>query len=153
MLFPIIAALLAVAGVSGTDGDGDVSGAFAGVSAGLFLARSNIGIATVSRRGLTMLPARCRINQHDLKAAGVSDFDGDKKLATGHKSERMVDVYDRKKGRQSHRMKINDLADYFANLEYYAKTNAQYYCFCDRLWPQHDSRVTNLSVRSRESRP
>jgi hypothetical protein len=66
MLGPIIAALLAVAGVLGTDGDGDVSGAFAGVAAGLFLARSNIGIATVSRRGLAMLPARCWINQHDL---------------------------------------------------------------------------------------
>ena len=34
---------------------------------------------------------------HDLKAAGVSDFDGDKKVASGHKSERMVAVYDRKR--------------------------------------------------------
>ncbi len=33
----------------------------------------------------------------DLKAAGVSDFDGDKKKASGHKSERMVSVYDRKR--------------------------------------------------------
>lgn len=33
---------------------------------------------------------------HDLKAKGVSDFDGDKKTAGGHKSEAMVAVYDRK---------------------------------------------------------
>ena len=32
----------------------------------------------------------------DLKAKGVSDFDGDKKKASGHKSEAMVAVYDRK---------------------------------------------------------
>lgn len=34
---------------------------------------------------------------HDLKAKGVSDFEGDKKKASGHKSERMVRVYDRKR--------------------------------------------------------
>lgn len=34
---------------------------------------------------------------HDLKAKGVSDFDGNKKDASGHKSEAMVAVYDRKK--------------------------------------------------------
>ena len=33
---------------------------------------------------------------HDLKAKGVSDFDGDKKLASGHRTDAMVDVYDRK---------------------------------------------------------
>jgi integrase len=33
---------------------------------------------------------------HDLKAKGVSDFDGDKAKASGHRSLRMVDVYDRK---------------------------------------------------------
>jgi integrase len=37
-----------------------------------------------------------RFTFHDLKAKGVSDFDGDKKLASGHKSDAMVDVYDRK---------------------------------------------------------
>ena len=36
-----------------------------------------------------------RFSYHDLKAKGVSDFDGDKKKASGHKSERMVRVYDR----------------------------------------------------------
>jgi integrase len=34
---------------------------------------------------------------HDLKAMGVSDFDGDKKLAGGHKNEAMVAIYDRKR--------------------------------------------------------
>ncbi len=34
---------------------------------------------------------------HDIKAKGVSDFDGDKKAASGHKSESMVRVYDRKR--------------------------------------------------------
>ena len=38
-----------------------------------------------------------RFTFHDLKARGVSDFSGDKKKASGHKSERMVDVYDRKR--------------------------------------------------------
>jgi len=38
-----------------------------------------------------------RFSFHDLKARGVSDFDGDKKKASGHKSERMVSVYDRKR--------------------------------------------------------
>jgi integrase len=33
---------------------------------------------------------------HDLKAKGVSDFDGDKAKASGHKSLRMIAVYDRK---------------------------------------------------------
>ena len=33
---------------------------------------------------------------HDLKAKGVSDFNGDKAKASGHKSLRMVGVYDRK---------------------------------------------------------
>lgn len=36
-----------------------------------------------------------RFTFHDLKAKGVSDFDGDKKLASGHRSDSMVDVYDR----------------------------------------------------------
>jgi integrase len=34
---------------------------------------------------------------HDLKAKGVSDFDGDKKAASGHRSEAMVSIYDRKR--------------------------------------------------------
>ena len=34
---------------------------------------------------------------HDLKAKGVSDFEGDKKKASGHKSEAMVRIYDRKR--------------------------------------------------------
>ncbi len=33
---------------------------------------------------------------HDLKAKGVSDFCGDKRKASGHKSEAMVQIYDRK---------------------------------------------------------
>ena len=37
-----------------------------------------------------------RFTFHDLKAKGVSDFDGDKKKASGHKSDAMVAVYDRK---------------------------------------------------------
>jgi len=39
-----------------------------------------------------------RFTFHDLKAKGVSDFDGDKKLASGHRSDSMIDVYDRKPG-------------------------------------------------------
>ena len=34
---------------------------------------------------------------HDLKAKGVSDFEGDKQAASGHKSARTVAIYDRKK--------------------------------------------------------
>jgi len=37
-----------------------------------------------------------RFTFQDLKAKGVSDFDGDKKKASGHKSDSMVAVYDRK---------------------------------------------------------
>jgi len=37
-----------------------------------------------------------RFTFQDLKAKGVSDFEGDKKKASGHKSESMVAVYDRK---------------------------------------------------------
>jgi len=37
-----------------------------------------------------------RFTLHDLKAKGVSDFRGDKKRASGHRSDAMVDVYDRK---------------------------------------------------------
>lgn len=33
---------------------------------------------------------------HDLKAKGVSDFEGDKHAASGHKTEQMTAVYDRK---------------------------------------------------------
>ena len=33
---------------------------------------------------------------HDLKAKGVSDFEGDKMKASGHKSLKMLAVYDRK---------------------------------------------------------
>lgn len=37
-----------------------------------------------------------RFSYHDLKAKGVSDFEGDKQLAGGHKTNAMVAVYDRK---------------------------------------------------------
>ncbi|MCP5136543.1 MAG: hypothetical protein H6981_07070 [Gammaproteobacteria bacterium] len=37
-----------------------------------------------------------RFTIHDLKAKGVSDFDGDKFKASGHKTPRMAAVYDRK---------------------------------------------------------
>jgi len=37
-----------------------------------------------------------RFHFHDLKAKGVSDFDGDKQKAAGHKSPQMAAVYDRK---------------------------------------------------------
>lgn len=37
-----------------------------------------------------------RFSFHDLKAAGVSDFDGDKRKAAGHRTLAMVNVYDRK---------------------------------------------------------
>ncbi len=37
-----------------------------------------------------------RFTFQDLKAKGVSDFDGDKQKASGHRSESMVAVYDRK---------------------------------------------------------
>jgi len=33
---------------------------------------------------------------HDIKAKGVSDFDGNKQEAAGHRTARMADVYDRK---------------------------------------------------------
>jgi len=36
-------------------------------------------------------------NFHDLKAKGVSDFEGDKLSASGHKDPKMLRVYDRKK--------------------------------------------------------
>ncbi|MCA1852355.1 MAG: hypothetical protein LC647_08165, partial [Beggiatoa sp.] len=37
-----------------------------------------------------------RFHFHDLKAKGVSDFDGDKQQAAGHKTPQMAAVYDRK---------------------------------------------------------
>jgi len=37
-----------------------------------------------------------RFSLHDLKAKGVTDTDGDKQAASGHKSAQMVAVYDRK---------------------------------------------------------
>jgi len=40
-----------------------------------------------------------RFTFHDLKAKGISDFDGDKKKAAGHRSDRMVDIYDRLPGK------------------------------------------------------
>jgi integrase len=36
-------------------------------------------------------------NFHDLKSKGVSDFEGDKLKASGHKDPKMLNVYDRKK--------------------------------------------------------
>ena len=38
-----------------------------------------------------------RFTFHDLKAKGISDFEGDKQLAGGHKSPSMTAIYDRKK--------------------------------------------------------
>ncbi|MDA3922721.1 MAG: hypothetical protein PF501_18895 [Salinisphaera sp.] len=50
------------------------------------------------------LKAKCKkdgmtvdFTYHDLKAKGVSDFDGDKHKASGHKSPRMTAIYDRKR--------------------------------------------------------
>ena len=40
-----------------------------------------------------------RFTFHDLKAKGVSDFQGEKRDAAGHKTVAMAEVYDRKKGR------------------------------------------------------
>jgi len=37
-----------------------------------------------------------RFTFHDLKAKGITDFDGDKQKAAGHKSARMAEVYNRK---------------------------------------------------------
>lgn len=37
-----------------------------------------------------------RFTFHDLKAKGISDTEGDKQQASGHKSTQMLDVYDRK---------------------------------------------------------
>ena len=37
-----------------------------------------------------------RFTFHDLKAKGVTDFDGDKQKAAGHKSARMAEAYNRK---------------------------------------------------------
>ncbi len=37
-----------------------------------------------------------RFTFHDLKAKGITDFDGDKQKAAGHKSPRMADLYNRK---------------------------------------------------------
>ncbi|OGQ97437.1 MAG: hypothetical protein A2521_08610 [Deltaproteobacteria bacterium RIFOXYD12_FULL_57_12] len=42
-----------------------------------------------------------RFSFHDLKAKGVSDFDGDMRLASGLLSEQMVHVYDRLPGKVS----------------------------------------------------
>lgn len=38
-----------------------------------------------------------RFTFHDLKAKGVSDFDGDRRKAAGHRTERAADIYDRKR--------------------------------------------------------
>ena len=40
-----------------------------------------------------------RFTFHDLKAKGVSDFEGDKLQASGHKTQSMLNVYDRKMGK------------------------------------------------------
>jgi len=37
-----------------------------------------------------------RFTFHDLKAKGVTDFDGDKQKAAGYRSVQMPDVYNRK---------------------------------------------------------
>ncbi|MDD5276220.1 MAG: hypothetical protein PHR16_09075 [Methylovulum sp.] len=37
-----------------------------------------------------------RFTFHDLKAKGISDTEGDKQVASGHRSSAMVDVYNRK---------------------------------------------------------
>ena len=36
-------------------------------------------------------------NFHDLKAKGVSDLEGNKQEASGHRTSRQVAIYDRKK--------------------------------------------------------
>ena len=36
-------------------------------------------------------------NFHDLKARGISNFEGDKLKASGHNDPKMLKVYDRKK--------------------------------------------------------
>jgi integrase len=46
---------------------------------------------TAIEKGLTE-----RFTFHDLKAKGVTDFDGDKQKAAGHRSAQMADVYNRK---------------------------------------------------------
>lgn len=42
------------------------------------------------------VPTLARFTIHDLKAKGISDFEGDKQLFSGHKTQRQVDTYDRK---------------------------------------------------------
>lgn len=37
---------------------------------------------------------RCRFGLHSLKHRGVTDTKGDKKAASGHKTDAMMDVYD-----------------------------------------------------------
>ncbi len=40
-----------------------------------------------------------RFTFHDLKAKGVTDFDGNKQEAAGHKSAQTAEVYNRKPGK------------------------------------------------------
>ena len=47
------------------------------------------------RKALARGQLKERFSFHDLKAKGVSDFEGDKFKASGHKSPRMLAVYDR----------------------------------------------------------
>ena len=42
------------------------------------------------------VPMLANFTIHDLKAKGISDFEGDKQLFSGHKTQRQVDAYDRK---------------------------------------------------------
>lgn len=51
--------------------------------------------AKVKARQKTGLPLE-NLHFHDLKAKGVSDFDGDKKQFSGHHSDQMIKVYNRK---------------------------------------------------------
>jgi len=53
---------------------------------------------------------------HDLKAKGVSDFDGDKKAASGHRSEAMVSIYDSKRKFVDATDSINNLENYFVHI-------------------------------------
>lgn len=55
--------------------------------------------STAWQRLMNKAIAEKKINRftfHDLKAKGVSDFTGDKQKASGHKSVKMVEIYDRK---------------------------------------------------------
>lgn len=47
-------------------------------------------------KAIEEVPTLQRFTMHDLKAKGISDFEGDKQLFSGHKTQRQVATYDRK---------------------------------------------------------